>query len=148
MSTNGENNVNDRTKILGATIGAVALAFAAPAIASAQDQPENAMPADNAAPVIESAPAAPMVSDQIDRLEGLGFLNASAVLTTQIDPNSPTTFDALPSDQLSVALDSVKVADPDGITYTLREFLAQQGIDPSTIVALTVNDNNVVIGHT
>jgi hypothetical protein len=148
VSTNGETNVNDRTIKLGATLGAVALAFAAPAVASAQDRMDNAMPADNAAPAYSAPAATPMASDQLDRLQSLGFLNQSEVLTSQVDQNAPTTFDALPSDQLASTLDGVKVDDADGVTYSLREFLASQGVDPSTIVALSVSDNNVVIAHT
>lgn len=141
--------MNDRTIKLGATLGAVALAFAAPAVASAQDSTDKAMPADNAAPAAYTAPAAePMVSDQLGQLQAIGFLNQSEVLMAQVDPNAPTNFDALPSDQLATTLDSVKVDDADGITYTLRDFLAQQGVDPSSIVSVSVNDNAVIIAHT
>lgn len=141
--------MNDRTFKLSATLGAIVLALAAPAVASAQDQtaPDNAAP-DTSTPAMYSAPPAPMASQQLDQLQSLGFLNQSAVMTTQVDANTSSVFDPLPSDQLNTTLDNVKVIDADSITYTLREFLAQQGIDPSTIVALNVSDNAVVIGHT
>jgi len=139
--------VNDRTIKLTATLGAIALAFAAPAVASAQDQttPNNAP--DTSTPAY-SAPVAPMASDQLDHLQSLGFLNQSAVMTAQVDADTAANFDAIPSGQLNATLDNVKVVDADSITYTLREFLAQQGIDPSTIVSFNVSDNAVVIAHT
>ena len=136
--------MNDRTIKLSATLGAVALAFAAPAIASAQDQvaPDNAMPSAN-----YMAPA-PMDAHQLDKLQGMGFLNRSSILMTQVDGSMAGNFAPIPSDQLNATLDSVQVADVDGITMTLHDYLNQQGVDPSTIVAIRVSRNAVVIAHT
>ena len=38
--------------------------------------------------------------------------------------------------------------DIDMLIKDLQQAFNAQGIDPSTIVAISVNDNNVVIGHT
>ena len=142
---NGETTVNNRTKKLGATLGAFALALAAPAVASAQssDAPDTSMPS-----TAYSAPAGSIGADQLDRLQSLGFINQSEVLTAQVDANSPAASEALSSSQLDAALDNVKVEDAEGITWTLGEFLHSQGIDTSTIVGVNVSDNAVVIAHT
>lgn len=124
--------MNVRTIKLSATLGAVALAFSAPAIASAQDQ---VMPASSN-------------SDQLDKLQAMGFVNQSSILTAHVNPNLPGSFAPIPSDQLNAALDSVKVDDADGITSTLGEYLNSQGIDPSSIVGVNVTDNAIVIAHT
>jgi hypothetical protein len=140
--------VNDRTIKLGATLGAVALAFAAPAIASAQDQAASDSMPSTSMPSASYAAPAPMDAYQLDKLQGMGFLNRSSILTAHVDRDMAGNFAPIPSDQLNAALDNVKVIDADGITYTLGEYLHQQDVDPSTIVAVNVTDNAVIVAHT
>ena len=90
-------NTNNRIITLGATLGAAALALAAPLAASAQDQPAQLAPGSSSPSGSYGTPSTSMSqADQLDRLQALGFIGSSSVLLAPVEPGLASNFGTLP----------------------------------------------------
>jgi hypothetical protein len=129
-------------KIGGALIGAATLGLGLPSIAAAQTQ------APNAAPMYSPAQAGGALSQrrQLDRLQMYGFLNPNDIYVQHADPSQVSALGPVPQRKLEATLDSVQVNEPFGFAGpdSLRAYLANKGIAPSSIVGVAVAPHGVV----
>jgi len=162
-------------RTLGATIAAAALAAMLPVAAFAQDgasQPDPAAASQtisapdstdsvDANPTSQStvdassvdvvpvdvSPSLASQSDQVDRLTALGFINKDEISVAQVDASDAADYGWLP-DRFQSAMDQVMIASSDDSPpMSLRAYLENNSVDPSTVVGVTVLDNTVVIVH-
>jgi hypothetical protein len=140
--------MNDQRRRFGTALAAGALTLMIPAVASAQDAASDPQPAPP--PMQAPADANPGVaaqSDQLDRLEALGFVSANSVATAQVDASNAPAYGWTP-DRFQSTLDRVMVSSGDDTApQSLREYLAANGVDPASVVGVQVLDNTVVIVH-
>ena len=145
--------MNDRKLMLGASATAAALALAMPAIAGAQTMDSNSAPPTVDRPTattVANPDAFALQSTQVQKLMNLGLMTNDQVQIAAMDPSLTPEWNSSDQD-FQAALDSVKVMKDagaqDAAPMTLREYLIQAGVDPSSVTGMQVYGTSVLILH-